>query len=198
MKKIIKFSLLFIIVITSIFFSVEKVKAQSIIFPFWQMQNPPDFRQSIVFGFSENGVFDYCVSNITVQNSIKTYKGSYSKSGNVITIKLEGQTFQFNLVWINANKMKLIDSQGNAAIYAKSGFPEDTFMMNALNAINSGNFNPTPNTPNKPTTCVACYGSGGCKVCGGSGIYSLYGYSSPCSACNQTGKCWNCGGRGVK
>lgn len=197
MKKIIKFRLLFFLITVFLFSSFETL-AQSIVFPLWQLQNPSDFRQSMVFGFGDKGDFTCCTSNITVYNSIQTFKGSYSQSGNTVIIKLGGQVYQFNIVWVNANKMKLIDAQGNTAIYAKCGFPEDTFMMNALNAINGGYTTPSPTTPNRPTTCVACYGSGSCKVCGGSGTYSMYGYSSPCSACNQTGKCWNCGGKGVK
>ena len=44
--------------------------------------------------------------------------------------------------------------------------------------------------------CPVCYGSTVCKVCGGSGIYSNYGFSDTCSACHGNGKCWQCGGKG--
>lgn len=198
MKKTANFRLLFFVILTALLFSTTKTLAQSIVFPMWQLQNPSDFRQSFVFGFGEKGDFSCSSSNITVYNSFLSYKGKYSQSGDIIKIDFEGKVYQFTLVWINNNKMKLIDAQGNAAIYAKCGSTEDTYMLNALNALNGGSFSTPNHQPNKPTTCVACYGSGSCKVCGGSGTYSFLGYSSPCSACSQTGKCWNCGGRGVK
>jgi len=62
----------------------------------------------------------------------------------------------------------------------------------AYNTNSSGSVN----NDNKPQLCYTCHGTGRCVVCGGSGIYSAYGYSSACSACNGSGKCWHCYGSG--
>lgn len=51
------------------------------------------------------------------------------------------------------------------------------------------------NDSDSAKSCHSCYGSGACKLCGGSG-YSQYERNGRCGGCRGTGKCAGCNGKG--
>jgi len=159
----------------------------------WQLQNPPA-ETNLMLGFfkKEDGSNSFIKSEGDMgTGQISQSRGKYKLSGkDLILTYADGSVVTYTLVFINSNKIDLV-SNGITFHYARSNSAEDTWNRSA--PINTPSYN---GGSSGYVACYTCLGTGSCKVCGGSGIYSNYGNSTPCSACYGTGKCWHCHGSG--
>lgn len=204
MKKNIFFSLLAAVLI--LFFSnsgsaQSQTWKQFIIDAVWQQQNPSPPALSRMISFNEYGTMTFSASNLATRQKFPSQRWDYSISQSTLTISTGEGDISYKLVFISQDKIALIDRNGEESIFARSGSLEDRFMANLLQMQNYGNmdnsfYSPYQSSSPQSQTCYTCLGTGRCRVCGGSGIYSLYGNSSTCKACSGTGKCWHCQGSG--
>lgn len=117
-------------------------------------------------------------------------------SGDYFTVGLSD-----NWIWQSGEKLVITYPDGTSYywIYVPlqnyNTFMTPSWMDNILPIVNDNQFD-LPNSTEQYKVCYTCRGHGRCVVCGGSGVYSAYGFSSTCSACSGTGKCWHCQGSG--
>lgn len=148
----------------------------------WQLQsNNPAVVETLNFG---SGLFMHLGSNFDT-GQVYTMQGRYVIEKDIITFAPEGRNqFSLRLTWINGYTFTLSDNNTYSTFVR---------MVSDYN-IPSVPSAPTYSAPPRQQTCMTCYGTGSCKVCGGTGTYRAYGQSSVCSACGGNGKCWHCHG----
>jgi len=170
----------------------DSVYSQSLASTLWQLQNPSIASNNEALAFEKNNEFSYSIWNMVTMIK-STEKGIYQLLGDKLILTFKDRIVEFTIIWKKPTLIYLYYN-ANTDIYASIFSTDDQFMKNYLRIKDD----PIVNSTNeRDVTCYTCFGTGSCKVCGGTGIYSAYGYSSDCTACAmKRGKCWHCLGSG--
>jgi hypothetical protein len=135
-------------------------------------------------------------------NNTKAIVSYFGKTEEFTMMKYMPPTPLYTFFNKSRNTILTISLDGSSAALI-TGKPVKTYEFALVSgnpgSVNSGSgYSGSGRAQNQQSLCYACHGTGRCAVCGGSGVYSNYGYSSPCSACNGTGVCWHCHGSGIQ
>lgn len=166
----------------------------------WQMQNPQPESWSVLWTFKNGGNYQTNIADMNT-NTSRYAIGTYSISGNQLTIVCNSQTYVYSLNYVNENKIEARFNGGTFQL-ARSKSSEDRWFENYLMfhtpSNNSNYYNNGNKTKSTYEVCYTCRGVGRCTICRGLGKNSnpYTGERSLCSACGGTGKCWHCYGSG--
>lgn len=168
----------FLAILVGLLFISNSLHSQSMTGYMWQLQNPKETFLSELMGFDTETFLYMSIDLKTRETSVSN--GTYKIAGNEITLKFENRKKTvYKMTWVSVNKV-IFTHNKDSFIYVKFKTAEDQFMEYKQALIK------------EQKNCDICYGEGICLSCGGLGIYSVSGFSSPCAACSATGRCWKC------
>ena len=150
----------------------------------WRLQNPNNPSSQEINYFGPNTYM--CVGFNALTGQSYMGQGMYSVSDNILTLQqIDGKIMYLKITWNSPNQV-VLSTENMRCIYAKISANYVAPSVPGNNVYNN----------NASQVCYTCLGTGRCRVCGGTGTYSIYGESKPCSACSGDGKCWHCKGSG--